>query len=340
MVSEEEADKISRQRLIRAFKHAYRDSLFYSRRFRENRIHPEDVTSIKDFQALVPLTERQMFEDEALSFKPLSREIHRRTPRPLFQLQVEPQEETSLFVSLSSRDMRWWCESATRSWRMLGIGKGDFVAICDYGTSPVAFLASSAFATLLRNGVAETLGCIPICNDGLPRHLPRALHIMANFNIGAVFIRHDLFPLLQASLKTSGKSLQDFGVRKLIVTSDERIPAGGEIAPVGPEGVEVFALPRVDMCQFMAADCQFHNGFHVWEDLYFVEVVDDESKEVIEEGEGRLVITNLVTRTTPSIRYASWIKAELEREPCECGRSSLRLKLVPRRRQSQEGGKT
>lgn len=54
----------------------------------------------------------------------------------------------------------------------------------------------------------------------------------------------------------------------------------------------------------MGIDCEAHNGIHVWEDHYIVEIIDPETGEVLEDGqEGEMVITTLTREALPTIRY-------------------------------------
>jgi len=77
----------------------------------------------------------------------------------------------------------------------------------------------------------------------------------------------------------------------------------------------------------MGIDCAEHDGIHIWEDHYLVEVVDWETAEPLPDGEwGELVVTTLTRQALPLIRYRTHdITRVLSRDPCRCGRTSLRL---------------
>ena len=54
----------------------------------------------------------------------------------------------------------------------------------------------------------------------------------------------------------------------------------------------------------LACDCDRHAGMHVFEDLVHVEVVDDDGRAVPDGTPGsRILVTNLVNRTQPLIRF-------------------------------------
>ena len=78
-------------------------------------------------------------------------------------------------------------------------------------------------------------------------------------------------------------------------------------------------------------ECSERDGFHAWEDLALVEVLDPETGSAVPEGgRGELVVTNLVDHTDPLIRYRSGDLVRYTREPCGCGRTHMRIWLVGR----------
>lgn len=76
----------------------------------------------------------------------------------------------------------------------------------------------------------------------------------------------------------------------------------------------------------LATDCDRHHGLHVLEDLVHVEVVDESGREVAAGTPGaRLLVTNLVNRTQPLIRFELDDLVTISPDPCPCGRPSALL---------------
>lgn len=77
----------------------------------------------------------------------------------------------------------------------------------------------------------------------------------------------------------------------------------------------------------MGIDCPIHDGIHIWEDHYFVEIVDSNTGEPVADGDwGELVVTTLSREALPLIRFRTHdITRVVNREPCRCGRTSLRV---------------
>ncbi len=73
-------------------------------------------------------------------------------------------------------------------------------------------------------------------------------------------------------------------------------------------------------------ECIFQNGTHVNENMFYAECLDPITLEPVKDGEvGELVLSNLCTETMPLLRYRLKDLVKFNREPCECGRTFLRL---------------
>jgi len=88
---------------------------------------------------------------------------------------------------------------------------------------------------------------------------------------------------------------------------------------------EIFGAPMVDYYAteetgIIAWECPSGEGYHVDEDLVYVEVVK-ENGEAAGPGElGEIVVTNLYMRAMPIIRYRTGDIGALTNKPCSCGR--------------------
>ncbi|TVR79992.1 MAG: phenylacetate--CoA ligase family protein [Rhodospirillales bacterium] len=70
----------------------------------------------------------------------------------------------------------------------------------------------------------------------------------------------------------------------------------------------------------LAWECPHHNGMHVFSDLAYIEVVDDDHRPLPPGEVGRYLLTNLYNATQPLIRYEITDMLALSPEPCTCGR--------------------
>ena len=79
----------------------------------------------------------------------------------------------------------------------------------------------------------------------------------------------------------------------------------------------------------VAFECVHRKDMHVWEDAYFIEIIDPSTGQNVEDGqEGEVVLTNLVRRAMPILRYRTRDLAFVHPDPCECGRTHRRLSRI------------
>ena len=79
----------------------------------------------------------------------------------------------------------------------------------------------------------------------------------------------------------------------------------------------------------VSGECSARDGMHVQEDHFLVECLDPDTLEPVADGEpGELVFTALTKEAMPLLRYRTRDIARLNREPCTCGRTTLRMSRV------------
>jgi phenylacetate-CoA ligase len=79
----------------------------------------------------------------------------------------------------------------------------------------------------------------------------------------------------------------------------------------------------------VSGECGARDGMHVQEDHFIAECLDPETLEPVPDGEiGELVITSLTKEALPVLRYRTRDLAALDRRPCPCGRTGVRMGRV------------
>ncbi len=89
--------------------------------------------------------------------------------------------------------------------------------------------------------------------------------------------------------------------------------------------VELFSTYASTEMGAAFTECTAHQGGHLNEDLIYLEVLDEEGNEVPHGEKGEIVISTIGTEGTPLIRYKTGDVARIYREPCTCGRNSVRV---------------
>jgi phenylacetate-CoA ligase len=86
-------------------------------------------------------------------------------------------------------------------------------------------------------------------------------------------------------------------------------------------GTSSFELYAMTEAGILGSHCERHSGIHLFEDQAIVEVVDERDRPVPDGQLGhKLLVTNLVTRTQPLIRYEVSDMVTMATERCPCGR--------------------
>ncbi|MBC8610486.1 Phenylacetate-coenzyme A ligase [uncultured Ruminococcus sp.] len=76
----------------------------------------------------------------------------------------------------------------------------------------------------------------------------------------------------------------------------------------------------------VAFECSAQGGMHINEDHFIAEIIDPNTGEVLPDGEkGELVFTCITKEAFPLMRYRTRDICVLNREPCSCGRTHVRM---------------
>lgn len=79
----------------------------------------------------------------------------------------------------------------------------------------------------------------------------------------------------------------------------------------------------------VAFECKEQNGLHLWEDCYFMEIIDPQTLEPVVDGEiGELVLTTLDRDAMPLIRYRTRDLTRILPGKCPCGRTHRRIDRI------------
>lgn len=244
--------------------------------------------------------------------------------RPLVTFQLDYAEETALYLGLDRRDLQRYAEALRRCVALLAPRPGDTLAIFDYGTSPVAYLASAEFTPYLRLGAADAFGCTAICNDGVTHMSARAAEILRYVQPRFFFLRLECLAPFVAACEAAGLQASRY-LEAVVATHNE-----GFLDPTlwrrcqERLGVPIYELARADAALFMAMECPECHLLHTWGDLYRVETVDDGSLEPVHGRLGSLVVTSRFARVCPAARLLTRLEGRLVGPGCARGLRDLR----------------
>jgi len=99
----------------------------------------------------------------------------------------------------------------------------------------------------------------------------------------------------------------------------------------GIKAYDIYGLSEI-IGPGVGVECACQAGLHIFEDHFYVEIVEPETGRLQPDGEeGELVLTTLSKQAMPLIRYRTRDITALLREPCGCGRTLRRMRRISRR---------
>jgi phenylacetate-CoA ligase len=303
------------ERLQSTVRRAYERVPLYRRRFDEAGLGPADVRSLDDL-ARVPFTRKSDLRDTY----------------PFGMFAVPREEVVRIHASSGTRgkptvvgytraDLAVWSEVMARSLGCAGVRPGDVLHVA-YGYG--LFTGGLGF----HQG-GELMGCtvIPMSGGNTPRQIlmmqdlgSQVLCCTPSYALNIADVLDDL-QVEPASLKLR---VGVFGAEPWTEEMRAEIQRRLGIAAVDVYGLSEVIGPGVS-CECVEARA----GGHVMEDHFLVEVVDPASGEPLAAGrEGELVFTSLTKEALPIIRYRTGDISTLDPSPCECGRTTVRMRRV------------
>ena len=93
----------------------------------------------------------------------------------------------------------------------------------------------------------------------------------------------------------------------------------------GMKAYDIYGLTEI-IGPGVSFECEAQDGLHINEDMFYPEVINPDSGDPVPDGEkGELVFTTITREGTPLLRYRTRDITFLIREPCNCGRSTVRM---------------
>ncbi len=300
---------------LRALVHRlHRDVPFYRARLEEAGVRPEEIRGLEDLRKL-PFT--------------LKSDLRDHYPFGLFA--VPPEEIVRIHASTGTTgkptvvgytpaDIELWAEVMARTLASAGVTSRDVLQNAygyglftgglgiHYGAErlgatvvPASTGNTKRQVTLLQD-LGSTVLC---CTPSYALHLAEVLE-EAGISPGELPLRIGVF----------GAEPWTEGMRREIERG------------LGIDAFDIYGLSEI-IGPGVAAECEAKAGLHVMEDHFLPEIIDPETGEVLGPGEkGELVITTLTKEGIPLLRYRTRDITRLEKSPCPCGRTTVRMERI------------
>ena len=310
-MSREVMRRLQTERLIETVKRCYENVPFYKKKMDQKGIRPEDIKSIDDITKL-PFTTKHDLRDEYP-----------------FGLQAVPMEQVvrvhassgttgkPVVATYTQNDLDNWAEGVARVLAVGDVGPGDVVQV-SYGYG------------LFTGGLGAHQGANKLGAIQLPTsagNSEKQVMLMKDFGTTALcctpsYALHLTEVMKKCDIKKEDLKLRvgffgaepwTWGIRRELEDK------------LGIKAIDIYGLTEMSG-PGVGGECQYQDGTHVWEDMFYPEIVNPDTLEPVAPGErGELVFTSLCKEAMPIIRYRTRDLTHLIYEKCRCGRTAVRM---------------
>ncbi|MFC3039513.1 phenylacetate--CoA ligase family protein [Virgibacillus xinjiangensis] len=302
-------------RLKETVKRVSENTPFYQKKFEESNVHPDDIQTLDDIQKL-PFTVKKNLRENypfGLFAKPVN-ELER----------LHASTGTSgkpTVVGFTRNDINVWSEIVARA-----------IAAC--GGEPEGVLHNAFGYGLFTGGLgihygSEKLGMttVPISGGNTERQIMVIEDFKPTVITGTPSYVLNIIEKMEKMGKDPRETSLKYGIFGAEAWSEEMRETLEQ--RLGIKAMDIYGLSEV-MGPGVSIECkEAQDGLHIADDHFYVEVIDPETLEPVPEGEeGELVFTSLTKEAFPVIRYRTGDIASITKEPCECGRTSIRMSRV------------
>ena len=308
------------ERLRAIVERAYTENKFYRNLYDEAGVRPADIRYLEDIRKL-PFLEKKTVRAAypyGMAFK--------KPKEPGGPVQIHATSGTtgkSVPVFATKKDIDYWADLNARELWMTGMRPGDILMNC-YGYG----LATGGFG-FHYGAMAMDAMAIPMGSDA--RQYDRMIDFIVDFGVTAICMTPSV------GLYVGGKAHErgiDFKDTKLKIGLFGAEPWPWETRLKLEELFHITAYDEFGMTEFlgpgMTCECETRDGMHAWADAFFVECIDPDTGEWMEDGkDGELVWTWLTADGTAMIRYRSRDLSSLWwEERCACGRTHPKIGAI------------
>ena len=292
----------------------YSFSPFYHDRMREAGVHPDDIRTLGDIRKLPFMVKRDLRDNY---------------PDKIF---VAGQEDLVRYhvssgttgkptvVGYTQNDLNNWTASLARGLVSCGLSRGDVLQV-SYGYG------------LFTGGLGLHYGAERIGATVLPTSVgntERQIELMQDLHTTAIACTPSYLLHMGEVAEKMGVSIRDDTSLRIGILGAE--PWSDNMKArieewLGIKAYDIYGTSELSGPMF--CECTEQNGFHVWADLAYVEILDPATGEQLGPGEkGEMVITMLQKEALPMIRFRIGDITSYDDEVCGCGRTHPRVHRI------------
>lgn len=302
------------ERLKHTVDYCIRNVPFYAKRLGEAGVTAEKIKQLSDIQ-YIPYTNKSDIRDtypNGLFAQPMKNIVR-----------IHASSGTTgkpTVVGYTRNDLNNWSDCVARLCMAVGVTDED-VAQISFGYG----LFTGALG--LHYGL-EKIGCsvIPISSGNTEKQVMFLKDLQSS-----VLISTPSYAMYMSEVaREMGVSNEELNLRIGLFGSEG---CTDELRDKIEKGFGLFSTDNYGMSELMgpgvSGECHLRQGLHIAEDHFIPEIIDSETLQVKDKGEqGELVITTITKEGIPMLRYRTRDISRLNYEPCECGRTHVRMDKV------------
>jgi len=310
-LSRNKIKELQLKRLKETVKLVYDNVPFYQKKFKELNVKPDDIKTLDDIRKL-PFTTKNDLRDNA-PFGMMASSLDN-------CIELHASSGTTgipVTACYTAHDINVWSEVMARCLSMSGLTKKDiFQNPIPYGTFTGAFGfhygAQKVGAMVVPTGMGQSERQLKV----MEYYGTTFISGVASYAMRLSQVAHDI-----------GMDLHKLKVRNGLFGAEIFTPGlKKRICDAWNMDVhDIYGL--TEMCgPGVSTDCDEHDGLHLWEDHFLVEVLDPVTLEPVDpEEEGEMVLTTLTKEGMPLLRYRTRDLTKLyDISVCDCGRTHVK----------------
>lgn len=309
-MSREEKKKLQSERLVAQVKKLYETVPFYKKRMDEKGVTPADIQSIEDISKLPFMTKDDL------------REVY---PHGLLAVKQEDIVEVHMssgttgkpvVMEYTRKDIDDWAEAVARALAMNGVSSSSTIQVSyGYGLFTGGFGihhgGQKIGASVIPMSGGNTKKQLQVLQDFQPEYL--ACTPSYAMYLAEAAIEEGIVDKLNLKYGIFGAEPWSEAMRKEIESK------------LNIKALDIYGLTEISG-PGVAMECECQDMLHVADDLFYPEIINPETGEVLPFGEkGELVFTTLTKEGTPVLRYRTKDITFLSEEKCKCGRTTIRM---------------
>lgn len=313
-MSRDEMSALQLERLKKIVRYAYERVPFYTKKFDEAGLRPEDIRTLEDINKIPFTTKTDLRDNYPYGLMAVEMDDI---------VRVHASSGTSgkpTVVFYTKNDMEMWTECMARLVAAAGGTKNDIVQITfGYGLFTGALGLHQGWARIGASVVPASSG-----------NTERQVMLMKDLGVTAIVGTPSYALHISEVMKKMGYKKEDFKLRIGMFGSEA---SSVEMHRELEEKLGVFPTDNYGLSEIIgpgvSGECEAKLGMHINEDHFYPEIVSRDTLEPLPDGEwGELVLTTLTKEGLPMLRYRTKDITRITRGRCDCGRTTARMDRI------------